>query len=191
MALCFPNAKIVALDAGVEGKDNMLGIELTNKIATEENFDCVVEYGFSPRNTKEIMNKHFGKAKVDFVFIDGLHTNEQLIKDVYGTLDFIHKDSILLYHDVINWKMVKAFSEIKNYLKDHNSILLYRTTSGMGVSIPHSASTKIINVFNCFTENIEYVNLIKQSFTVKSKMKSFIGRFLPIIVKEKIKRILV
>ncbi len=76
MSLAFPNAKIVALDAGVEGKDNMLGVELTNKIANSENLNCCVEYGYSPRDTKKVVNKHFGSEKIDFVFIDGLHTNE-------------------------------------------------------------------------------------------------------------------
>lgn len=190
MALCFPNAKIVALDAGVEGKDNMQGIELTNHIANEEGFNTIVEYGFSPQNTKEIVEKHFGNEKIDFVFIDGLHTNEQLLKDFYGVLDFCHKETLFLYHDVINWKMEKAFMEIKDYLTNYNSMLLYRTTSGMGVSMPKSISSDIQNVFLSFTENQQYVDILKKSLTTKAKIRGFIGRFLPKFIKENIKRML-
>jgi predicted O-methyltransferase YrrM len=190
MALCFPNAKIVAIDAGIEGKDNMFGIELTNHIAKYENLNCIVEYGFSPQNTKEVIDKHFKDQKLDLVFIDGLHTNRQLLKDFYGVVDFCYEKTIFLFHDVINWKMKKAFLRIKNYLKQHDSMLLYRTTSGMGVSIPKDIHQSIKDVFLCFTENEKYIDMLNQGLTIKAKLKSFIGRFLPKKLKEKIKKMI-
>lgn len=157
MALCFPNAKIVAIDAGIEGKNNIQGIELTNSIAKKEGFNIIVEYGFSPQDTKEVIEKHFGNKKIDLVFIDGLHTNEQVLKDFYGVIDFCHQETLFLFHDVINWKMERAFAEIKNYLTNYNSMLLYRTTSGMAVSIPKILPSNIKDVFLSFTENQKYI----------------------------------
>ena len=190
MTLAFSKSKIVVIDAGIEGKDNMLGIELSNKIAKNENLNFIVEYGYSPQNNRDIIGKHFGDEKIDFVFIDGLHTNEQLLKDFYGVLDYVHENTIFLFHDVINWKMESAFLTIKNYLRSYNSTLLYRTTSGMAVCLPKQISDEISNIFDCFTENSNYVQIIKNSITTKAKIKSFIGSFLPKFLKDKIKKVI-
>lgn len=190
MAFCFENSKVVAIDAGIEGKDNMLGIDLTNKIAKEEKLNCCVEYGFSPEDTPKIIKKHFQEEKMDLVFIDGLHTNEQLLKDFYGIKDFCHQNTLFFYHDIINWKMENAFEEIKKNLTNYESILLYRTTSGMGVSIPRSMSSEVKQVIYAFSENSEYISLLKKSLTKKARIKPFIAKFLPSSVKKKIKELL-
>jgi len=190
MAYCFPRAKIVAIDAGIEGKDNMFGIKLTNHIAEEEGLSVTVEYGFSPEDTKGVISKHFCKNKIDIVFIDGLHTNEQLLKDFYGVREFCYQKTIFMFHDVINWKMERAFHKIEKFLIDYESLLLYRTTSGMGVSFPQDISQDIKDVFYLFTEKKEYIEALNRLSSIKGKVSSIVGRLLPKLIKSKLKRII-
>jgi hypothetical protein len=191
MSLAFPNAKIIALDAGIEGKDAMFGIELTNKIAKNEGLNSYVEYGYSPQDTQKLVSKYFNNNSLDFVFIDGLHTNEQLLKDFYGVVDFCHKQTVYFFHDVINWNMKSSFFEISTYLgKSHDSKILYRTTSGMGICIPKSSDENIKFVVSSFTEKDEYIAILNQSLTTKSKIKSTVAKFIPNFIKKQIKRLL-
>ena len=136
MALSFPKSKIVAIDSGLGGVDSKLGIDLTYEIAKNEGFDCCVEYGVSPDDTKQIIDLHFGEEKLDLVFIDGYHSNEQQLKDYQGIKIRCNKECVFLFHDVINYKMEESFAQIKSLLPNYNSFILWRTTSGMGVCIP-------------------------------------------------------
>lgn len=179
ISLCFPNSKIIALDAGIEGKDNLFGINLTNKIAMEKKLNCFVELGGSPEDTKRVVEKYFGNKKLDFVFIDGLHTNKQLEKDFTGIFNFCSENTVFLYHDIINWKLFKAFNTIKSLLINHETHLLYRTTSGMGVSYPKDSTKELKEVFNAFSEKKEYIDSLKKSLTIKTILCEILKRFIP------------
>ncbi len=86
--------------------------------------------------------------------------------------------------------MNKSFEKIKMHLQQsHYSKLLYRATSGMGVSIPFVIDENTKFVFNCFAEDEEYIRKLKKSLTTTSKIKSIIGRFLPRSIKEQIKKV--
>jgi predicted O-methyltransferase YrrM len=189
MALAFKNANIVALDAGIEGNDNLFGINLTNKIAQEQGFNCHVEFGFSPEKTGEVIKNRFGKEKLDLVFIDGLHTNDQLLKDFDGVRDYCSNHTIYLFHDVINWEMTAAFERIKQCLSLYDSKILYRTASGMGACVPQSSDSAIIAAFNAFTEDEQIIANTKMMQTRLWKIKNIVYRFMPSVVRKFVKKI--
>lgn len=151
IALLNPDAKVVCIDAGIEGVDNDAGIELTNRIARSEKLNLSVIKGFSPGDVGYIVKECFDKP-LDFVFVDGLHTNEQLLKDYNAVSKHIHPDSILLFHDIIEFKMTDAFDQIVySFNKQHR--ILHRYESGMGILLPRDPPTTFVDVINAFTEN--------------------------------------
>lgn len=190
MSLAFRGAAIVALDAGIEGADNLMGINLTNQIALKNKLTCLVEYGFSPEKTKEVVEKHFHNEPLDFVFIDGLHTNEQLLKDFKGVVDFCHEDTVYLFHDVLNWKMQDSFEKIKPCLPNHEPRILFRTSSGMGVYIPKTLDRSIYDVFDAFTEPEKHIFDIKKTLAISWKLKSLIYRLTPPSVRRLAKNLI-
>ncbi|WP_300917090.1 class I SAM-dependent methyltransferase, partial [Helicobacter japonicus] len=152
LSLLFPNAKVVCIDAGIDGADNMLGINLTNTIAKSHNLNISVEFGFSPKDTKTIIQKHFN-TPLNLVFIDGLHTNEQLLLDFEETQKYCNQDTIWVMHDVINYHMQDSFEKIKKTLANtHITKLLYRTQSGIGFAAP-AHNHNVLNVLEAFSEN--------------------------------------
>lgn len=191
LALAFPHAKVIAIDAGIEGENNMAGIELTNSISQELKLNCVVEYGFSPQNTEEVIKRHFGSIPLDLVFIDGLHTNEQLLLDFDGIAPFCKPSTIFLYHDVINWKLQNTFNKIAVKLGDtHVTQLLHRTTSGIGVSYPKQSAPEVVRLFDAFTESKAYVQECTRRGKLYWKLLAMIAAPLPRSLKRRIKEVI-
>lgn len=151
ISILNPDAKVICIDAGTEGDDNNEGIELTNRIAHNEGLNLTVIKGISPNDVGHIVKDCFNDS-IDFVFVDGLHTNEQLIKDYNAVIKHVHPDSILLFHDIIEFKMTDAFDKIVHtFNKQHR--FLYRCESGMGILLPSNPSLPVVNVVNAFSEN--------------------------------------
>lgn len=150
ISMLNPDAKVICIDAGIEGDDNNAGIDLTNRIAHNEGLNLRVIKGFSPGDVGHIVKDCFDDL-IDFVFIDGLHTNEQLLKDYNAVSKHIHPDSILLLHDIIEFKMTDAFDQIV-YIFNKQHRILHRTESGMGILLPNVPPTPIIDTVNTFTE---------------------------------------
>lgn len=190
LSLIFPHAKVVSIDAGCEGKDNMRGIELTNIICKKHSLNAIVEYGFSPQNTQEIINKHFGENKIDLCFIDGLHTNEQLLLDFEESQKYCHSNTLYFMHDVINWKMQESFQKIKQLIAPtHISSILWRTQSGMVLSIPKD-NLELLFYLNCFTENQSNIDKIGEYAKKESQISRKIARLLPTKIRQIIKKVI-
>ena len=191
LALAFPSAKVVALDAGIEGEDNMVGIDLTNQIAKNEGLNVIVEYGYSPYDIPRVAEKYFGNNfSFDLIFIDGLHTNEQLLNDFFSVNEFCNSRTIFIYHDIINWKMEYAFNQIKKVLSEtHDSFILWRTTSGMGVSCPKILNSEAKRIFYYFTEKDEYIKRLQYLMTIEVRLRAVVAKILPRFIKNIIKRL--
>lgn len=151
LSLILPKSKIVAIDAGIEGTQNKAFIDFTNNIAQKNNLNLEVVYGFSPQDTKKVIENNY-KAKPDFCFIDGFHTNEQLLKDFWEIQQYSDRKCVYLLHDVINWGMLPAFN-ILSELSGLNSQILHRTTSGMGILYPDELIDKIEPTTKIFSES--------------------------------------
>ena len=122
--------RVVALDACLEGDDGAIGIEVSNAIARERGLPMAVVRGTSPADIPAIATGHLD-GRLDIVLIDGLHTDEQQAVDYEAVRPFCHPGTLVLFHDVLNWRMTASFASIA--ARDARaSVLLSRTPSGMG-----------------------------------------------------------
>lgn len=86
-----------------------------------------LEVGWSPDDTGNIIEKSFGKNMLDFVFIDGGHSPEQIQADTEVIMDYLHEDCILFYHDHFSllgethvYLNKNKFKFLENYLTEFN-----------------------------------------------------------------------
>lgn len=131
----FKGCSIDVIDAECEGVNNRQGSEITRKIIEKHNFDIRLTIGYSP---EEVPNAtRFDKY--DIVFIDGLHTDDQLIKDFKAVKPYLNQDKFICFmHDVRLCKMEKAVEKIleqNQQLYDKYVVQLPEdiSESGMGI----------------------------------------------------------
>jgi len=128
-ALALPEANVVAMDAAIEGDDVLQGKALTLKIAEVEQLNVQVIDSLCPQDVEMVVQKYF-QGKVDFVLIDGLHVNLQLIADFKEVLRFASDDCLFFCHDVLNWHMLEAMKQIEQLPQIHSIQVLTRLSSG-------------------------------------------------------------
>lgn len=104
----FPDVPIDIIDAETEGVDNHKGTEITRDIAKSKKFDINLFTGFSPYDTHKCLRN----VEYDFVFIDGLHTNEQLLYDFIGIYSQLSPKCIVILHDVKFCNLYEGISKI-------------------------------------------------------------------------------
>ena len=128
LALANPLATVLAIDAGFDTR-SLEGIDFTNGIAKEEGLRVRVVKGISPTEVGDIVWGQ-GTEPIDFAFIDGLHTVEQIEKDFDAIRATASSDCVYLFHDVETCKLHQGIERIhaKSGLTWH---LLLGTTSGM------------------------------------------------------------
>jgi hypothetical protein len=150
LGLLNKEAKIVAIDAGVEGSSNDHGTELTNRILREEGLPAKVIVATSPGDVKRVVDAHLG-GPVDLAFIDGLHTNEQQELDFDAVRACAAPECLYLFHDVVNFEMRPSFERIVARSGLRGRILM-RTPSGMGALAPASLDPKVAACLDAFCE---------------------------------------
>jgi predicted O-methyltransferase YrrM len=182
LAVLNPDAKVVTLDAGVEGIDNSAGNRLTEQIAREEGLNLRVVLGFSPQAVPATVEKHLD-GKVDFFFIDGLHTETQQGLDFEACWKFGGDQAIYVFHDVLNFKMRSGFDRIVSEHPEMRSAILWRTVSGMGVLYPRGLNASAAAIINLFTEPEALIEKTRREITVERFMTlsgaAFLRRILP------------
>lgn len=109
LADLFPNAKVDVIDAELEGLDVKLGSDLTKKLSKETFTNVNLTVGFSPQDLKSAMRSDM----YNFFFVDGLHTNEQILLDFEGILPFCDENCIIYFHDVVSCRMLDSWEIIK------------------------------------------------------------------------------
>jgi len=171
-ALARPEAEVVALDAGIEGHDNKAGIELTNQIAGKEGMRVKCVFGFSPQDVPKAVTEL--SAAPDLVFIDGLHTDEQLMLD-FEASHAVAPNALYLYHDVVNFGMQKPFGQIITKLStSHETCILWRTFSGMGISVPKPLANQCRALVDAYTDDQAYVDTTRFRWRLL-RIKSMLG----------------
>jgi len=56
------------------------------------------QIGFSPVDVKDVVDRHTRKT-FDFLFLDGGHSPEQIIRDLYAIRPFMEKEYVIVLHD--------------------------------------------------------------------------------------------
>lgn len=73
------------------------------------------EVGWSPQDVGTVIRKHFGDAKLDFVFLDAGHFPEQMIRDIAAFVPFLGPRYVLVFHD----NYPRSFApEVHQFLRD-------------------------------------------------------------------------
>ena len=108
LAESFPGALLDVIDAESEGSDNARGSEVTRKIAVSHFPQVRLTTGYSPQDIPQASRV----PKYQMAFIDGLHTNVQMVKDFVGLLPFLDERCVVVFHDVASHDMLDGWQEI-------------------------------------------------------------------------------
>jgi len=130
--LC-PGCYVDAIDAEIEGIENRLGSRLTTEIAKKHFPNVRLTIGFSPGD----LPKACRFDAYDFIFIDGSHTNDQLISDFRGIRRRRAEDSVVYLHDVGMARMHAGWATIRSqFLAENDSAFdLHFTSFGSTIVI--------------------------------------------------------
>jgi predicted O-methyltransferase YrrM len=154
----FPSARIVTIDALIGGESARVTNEIFQEIIKTENLPIKSKIGFSPNDVESVVKNSFVDF-FDFVFIDGDHTNAQVIKDFHAIVPFTNETSTFLFHDVLSWDLTESFNSISSEMKFFSSKILHRTTSGFGILYPPNVS--IDKYLSYFSESTDALSNIR------------------------------
>jgi predicted O-methyltransferase YrrM len=175
LGLANKQSKIVAIDALVEGAEAKYGFDLTNKIIQDEGLDNIqIIHASSPQDVQQVVQEHL-EGSVDFVLIDGYHSNHQQSLDFKEIQKFTSRSHIVFMHDVMNFDLVKSFKHLRNEYPDLESNILMRTPSGMGVFFTSDISSDTRRVIDAFCENP--TSLRHAQKMAKERVGNFVKRF--------------
>ena len=130
LALINPQARVVAIDAGFD-RNALAGIEFTNKVAAEEGIDLRAVQAVSPQDVAAVVGEHLA-APVEFAFIDGYHSSEQVVLDFAAIEAHADPGCVYLFHDVHDFKLspgIEAIARRPGFAWH----LLLGTPSGMAI----------------------------------------------------------
>lgn len=80
----------------------------------------IPEIGWSPDDVPTLIEKNFNEP-LEYVFIDGGHTEEQLLKDISCILPYTTKNTFWLFHDCIDTLWTK---KVQDFCFEHMNSLL-------------------------------------------------------------------
>ena len=86
------------LEIGCDNDENFSKISIENKIGVDP-----LKGGTLRMTSDEFFKKN--KIFFDIIFLDGLHTYEQTIKDINNSLNFLSNEGIILIHDCLPKKI--------------------------------------------------------------------------------------
>lgn len=150
IGLILPDARVVAIDAGIEGSATDQGAMLTRTIAAEECISVRVVTAWSPGDVAAVVASECD-GPLDLVLVDGLHTNEQLARDFMGALPHASPGCVFVFHDVLHWHMVEAFNGLQ-LPPSYERRVLTRCPSGMGVVFPSALDETARDAINAFID---------------------------------------
>jgi len=134
IALICPQAKVVTIDAGVDAHSRD-GLELTEAIAKDLGLDGVKALlASSPQDVGRVVKEHLGGG-IDFAFIDGLHTIEQIALDAEAVKPYTTPQSVLLFHDVLEFGLQPGLKRAAA-MYETSAHILNATVSGLGLICP-------------------------------------------------------
>lgn len=130
LALLNPQARCVAIDAGFD-RNALEGLDFTNSVAADEGLDLRAVQAVSPEGIAGVIAEH-RLAPIDFAFIDGYHTVEQVVRDFAALRDHAEPACVYLFHDVHEFKLGPGIAE-NVAASGLAAELLLGTPSGMAI----------------------------------------------------------
>ncbi len=152
LALMFPDANVIALDIDADG------IAFTNDLARKNGLNITCNSGRSPEDVARFVRQQ-GVETLDLILIDVCHTVEAVQNDFSAIHPFLNENSVILFHDLMDHKMVPGFVAILKKTGLYGK-LLTRTTSGMGVAY-QQLSPHLESYLDCFNDQPEYYNFYR------------------------------
>jgi predicted O-methyltransferase YrrM len=131
LGLLFPGSSIDCIDDHSEGNDGKRGTEITNAIAQKHNIDLKITVGRSPEDTKKAMRHR----NYDLIFIDGNHTNEQMIADFNSLEGSLSENCACFFHDVRLSSMQNGFANLKETYQEKYQYIDEIEMSGTGMAV--------------------------------------------------------
>ena len=86
------------LEIGCDNDENFSKIKIENKIGVDP-----LKGGTLRMTSDEFFREN--KSNFDIIFLDGLHTYEQTIKDINNSITFLNDDGVILVHDCLPKKI--------------------------------------------------------------------------------------
>jgi len=162
--------------------ENKIGVDPDPRIAgyNRENIIIKTSDDFFKNNSQ----------KFDIIFIDGLHLDEQVEKDINNSLKFLNPNGIIILHDchpteeihqVENWDPQKCpawmgttWKAFARFIRDYPEYETYTIDSDCGLGVIHNKKIKFKNEdldYKFFVKNKKNImNLITaESFFCKQK----------------------
>ncbi len=164
------------LEIGCDNDENFSKISIENKIGVDP-----LKGGTLRITSDEFFKKN--KVFFDIIFLDGLHTYEQTIRDINNSINFLNKEGIILVHDCLPkkiWNQIvprmyghwngdvwKAIVESRTYKNvdtytikaDHGLGLIIKRTNKNILKI-NKDNFKDLRFADYFSRHKEFMNII-------------------------------
>jgi len=160
LGLLAPHGKVVAMDMAPDAAMRE-GLALTNRVAARHRLPVRAVQGTSPQNVASIVDAELGGA-VDLAFIDGLHTNEQVVLDYKAVRAKAAPDAVFLFHDVTLFDMRAGMAEIGK-LAGAMPRLLLGTPSGMAILFDDARHPALARAVAAFTPPETALTVVRQA----------------------------
>jgi len=165
-------------------KNKVTGVDPDFKIESLDNWEKINELTLYPKTSDdyfEHLKVHKIKPHFGFAFIDGLHTFDQVLKDMYNIIPHMDKNGVLAFHDVMPRTVETSYRERETRLWTGDVWLAFH--------IINSLNIKDLNLvyLNCkpsgllLMENYELLN----NANIKEKVFNKVEKFLKVKQKSK------
>jgi hypothetical protein len=176
LALIAPQARTVAIDAGFD-RHSLAGIDFTNRIAREERLGLVALKAVSPQDVAATARAHL-PGPIEFAFVDGYHSNEQVVKDFEALRAAASPSCVYLFHDVHDLRLTPGLEEIARR-SGLAWALLRGTPSGMALVYDTGAAVDLADIIAAFRSSPEALALMEREMLRWKHRRAFkLGRSL-------------
>lgn len=164
ISVIAPKARVIGIDTGTD-EQSRYGIELTNRIAKAHKLNLMAVVGTSPQDVRAVCRREF-EAPIDFVFIDGLHTNEQIVKDFIAAQLCASEDCVFLFHDVREGGLGAGLDKIRKIAPELEMAFLGATPSGMALLYKSDVDKFIRSAVAAFVVEADAEDVISKAIQI-------------------------
>ncbi|MDE2229167.1 MAG: class I SAM-dependent methyltransferase [Alphaproteobacteria bacterium] len=160
IAALLTGGRVVAIDSGAD-RNSLEGLDLTNRIATHGKLPAKAVRGVSPQDVASIVDAELG-GPVDFAFIDGLHTSEQVVLDYKAVRAKAAPDAVYLFHDVQEYGLGPAIADVER-LAGQMATMLWATQSGMAILFDAARHPELARAVAAFAPPESALKVVRQA----------------------------